>query len=232
MKQTLFYILAIALSTSCSAAYWSSSGFSGDDMYDTHSSNRTIVAQKSTPQSSTQQSSYTPYQRPESYYQYQYVSPDSIGTQSQESVSINPKYVSSTFDVWEQEEIAQSYQTYVYVNPTPAYWGWGVWGAYDPYYYGWGWNWGYPHYYGWGYTPARPMRPMPSRPNSVQSRPNIVQRPSSTTAPSTRSTSTVTRTPTKSTTTTTRPTTTTRSSSTTTRSRTSTTSSSSNTTSR
>ncbi len=163
MKRFFNYIVAMTMSvvlSSCSAAYWSGTSFEGNDMYGVHapvvvSSTRYQTVPNEVSVEST--TTYT-YQRPESYYQYQYVSADNEAevvsydpstytaelVDSSATVVIDPKYVSSTYGVWEEEEVVASN---VYVNVTYSYnpwWGYG----YDPFYYNpWGYPYRYSHYY-------------------------------------------------------------------------------------
>ncbi|MFI3302255.1 MAG: hypothetical protein SNH35_05580 [Rikenellaceae bacterium] len=168
MRKFCYYIIAltfIVLMNGCSAAYWSGTSFSGDDMYDTHptTSPRTVVASSPTP-------SYAAYQRPSSYYQYQYAP-----IEEQDSVVVvEAQYIPSTFDVWDEEQIATSN---IYVSYSYDPW-WGY--RYDPFYYNY-YGWGYPYYYhphypGW-------HRPRPIYTRYPPRRTNIVTRPS-TSAPS------------------------------------------------
>ncbi|MFR9603830.1 MAG: hypothetical protein SNG02_08200 [Rikenellaceae bacterium] len=204
MRRYFYYVTTIAISTflsSCSAAYWSGASFEGDDMYGTHptSSSSMSYNQNKTAQevASSSATSYG-YQRPDSYYQYQYVAADgaegvvmydpSTYTADQAAtksvVVIDPKYASSTYGVWEEEP---SVASNVYVNVSYGYssynpwWGWGY-GYYDPFFYS---DWRYPHYYSHYYSHYHPYydnwwwhRP---RPIYVSKRPkqNIVHLPSS-----------------------------------------------------
>ncbi len=186
MKRLFYYILIPLLSCSCSASYWSAASFGGDAMYDTYTPAPVQRRYVQPQEQITTQHYYTPYQRPESYYQYQYASNDTLAVSSSaEEVTIEPKYVSSTYGTWDETPVIE---TYVYVESTPYIY-------YDPFYYGrWGYvnpyhrpYWGYP-YYGW-YAPIY-VAPRPHRPSVSRPRPNIVQRPSSSVAPSTSSGST------------------------------------------
>ncbi len=155
MKKYFYYIASITVSTiltSCSAAYWSGSSFEGDDMYGTHSIVSTTKNQNGGSYNNMAKS--YGYQRPDSYYQYQYVATDEQGNvvsydpnsyvSEQDSTNsiivIDPKYASSTYGVWEDEQKSAVSNTYINVSYSyDPWWGYG----YDPFFYG---GWRHPYY--------------------------------------------------------------------------------------